>query len=133
VEQGRVVLSYTPEVIIGDAVNRYLLDAVDAGQDYGWRLYHDADDENLRWSQESAAGAGDVSSSAALAWAAGTTYEIDARWWANGVVKVWRDGVLVIDDTATDVADQIDTSAYLGSFNGTSNAQGRLKLIEVSK
>jgi hypothetical protein len=89
----------------------------------------------LVWNPESVAGAGTVESSAALTWTAGTTYEIDVRWWANGVVKVWRNSVLVIDATGADAPDTIDTVAYIGTHNASVSymTHGRLKLIEVSK
>jgi hypothetical protein len=129
--EGRVVLSYTPEVEDGYTSNCDLLDALDATA--GFHLRRLATSGVLNWYSKSSTGVQTTKSSAALTWTRGTTYEIDVRWWANGVVKAWRDDVLVIDATGADVADAVQTPATIGADGGTGRAYGRLKLIEVSK
>jgi hypothetical protein len=117
---GRVSLRYTPGMVGPAGLTRYLVETLDGAVDYGWYLRIDHTTA-LRWFSESVAGAGDYSTSGGLAWTPGTTYLIVAQWRANGAVKVWRDGVPVIDDVLGDVADQNDTTVYLGSYDGWSS------------
>jgi hypothetical protein len=134
VSAGRIVLSYTPEVADGFATARTMFDVYAAATSAGYEMYVDATTGVLSWYSKNTAGASTTKSSAALTWTQDVEYLIVAQWWASGVVKVWRNGVLVIDATGADVANALTANAYIGSRDLSSRyAQGRLKLLRVER
>jgi hypothetical protein len=130
---GCVELTYTPEVADGFAADRFLLDAYDNAAGKGWYIYIVASTGVLRWYSRGV-GAGTTKDSGALTWTAGASYDLEVRWYANGVVKGYRNDVLVINHTGADLATAAEATAYIGSTSGTSSsAMGRIKGGRVSK
>ncbi len=127
---GRIVLKYTPAVADGFAVTRRLVTARSGAS--GWSIDIEASTGKLVLYTGNA-GANTSKTSDALTWTAGQEYEVDVRFGLDGVVSFFRDGVAVGTATGAAIVDVIGVTAYLGSTGSASFANGRIRLLKVTR
>lgn len=126
---GCVELEYTPSVANGFATNRRLLYARDGSN--GWNLLILGTTGALDWQTYS--GGANTDKSVNLTWTQGQRYEIRACWSTDGTGNLWRDGALVLSFTGAVVPGALPATAYLGSLTTQHFANGRLRLLKVTR
>jgi hypothetical protein len=122
VSSGSVELDFTP--LWSTHAGATILDTRTASSSGGLALYVVATTLTLDVKNSSTAAA------VALTWVPGTTYRIKATWGADGILRLYRDGVLVASSTAN-VSNNVPTLhsvIRLGNgFGGLSPLDGNIK------
>lgn len=126
VASGEIRLRYTPAAATSTNT-RMLVRATSAnGADYGFYIHPSGQLVFLPY------GPGVTSPSSVLTWVAGQEYEVAVQW-GGGVVRLYRDGVLVGTNTGRTMPSGALTGVYLGIDVNTSHANGAIRLVRVSQ